>query len=547
MEASASALRLSELDVLVVDCQATAVASRGHLLEIGWARAGAALTPPTAYLIAMPDGARIPPAVARITGITDRMMRAGLEPGAAWRALAATASTITSQPAPTIIHFARFEGPFLRRLAGGAPPLDVVCTHAIAQRLLPDLPRRSLRALAGYFGRAVGALRRSADHVDATSFVWRQLVPLLEAEGVSTWNELKTWLLTTAPTRSRRRVWPMPPEIRLNLPDAPGIYRMLRTGGEVLYVGKAASLYHRVNSYFRHQHGFPERMLEMLSQARAISFDMTPSALEAALLEADEIKRLQPPYNTALTDGDRHLWFAARNLCHHSPQPSARCPVGPFPSAETLEQFAALTEGSRTAVGRGRWAPEVAVFDEGYARFREAHMELSLVELPMAARLLRIGRRLWREGRRDRDADADEGTGSERRMKTWTPVYVQLSLEWLVTRAALARRRATWFTRLADATVAWQEPEASRPRRIVVENGEMRTVDDADGEPAVPPGYRRSAMARREAFTLARFDRLRVLTTELKRLSAAGAPVGVRFGTSPPIAGARLASLLAWL
>ena len=60
----------------------------------------------------------------------------------------------------------------------------------------------------------------------------------------------------------------MPREVRLSLPDAPGIYRMLRTDDSVLYVGKAASLHHRVNSYFRKQNGIPERSLEMLSQAR---------------------------------------------------------------------------------------------------------------------------------------------------------------------------------------------------------------------------------------------------------------------------------------
>jgi excinuclease UvrABC nuclease subunit len=80
---------------------------------------------------------------------------------------------------------------------------------------------------------------------------------------------------------------------------------MLRTDDSVLYVGKAASLHHRVNSYFRKQNGVPERSLEMLSQARAISFDVTPSPLEAALLEPDEIKRHRPPYNVALTIQDR--------------------------------------------------------------------------------------------------------------------------------------------------------------------------------------------------------------------------------------------------
>lgn len=31
-------LPLSQLEVLVIDCQATAAAPRGHLLEIAWAR-----------------------------------------------------------------------------------------------------------------------------------------------------------------------------------------------------------------------------------------------------------------------------------------------------------------------------------------------------------------------------------------------------------------------------------------------------------------------------------------------------------------------------
>src|SRR4029079_9903880 len=83
---------------------------------------------------------------------------------------------------------------FLRALAGGAPPLDIVCTHDIACRLLPDLPRRGVRALTGYLGRAGGPLRRSADHVEATAFVWRELARLLEDQGISTWSALHDWL-----------------------------------------------------------------------------------------------------------------------------------------------------------------------------------------------------------------------------------------------------------------------------------------------------------------------------------------------------------------
>src|SRR5438094_10054877 len=162
---------LSQLDVLVVDCHATAAAPRGHLLEIGCARGRNTVTHQHACLIALPDGEQIPPAVSRITGISEHMMRAAVDRQLALRALPGQAASLTQQPAPTVIHFARFEQPFLRTLGAGLFPLDVVCTRGIARRLLPNLPRCRRRALAGYFGRAVGARRRSADHVEETALV----------------------------------------------------------------------------------------------------------------------------------------------------------------------------------------------------------------------------------------------------------------------------------------------------------------------------------------------------------------------------------------
>jgi DNA polymerase-3 subunit epsilon len=547
---SGSVLPLSQLEVLVIDCQATAAAARGHLLEIGWARARTTITRAHVRLIAFSDGEHIPPAVARMTGISEAIVRDGVDAQLAWRELADDAAGLTPQPAPTVIHFARFEQPFLRKLAGGEPPLDIVCTCDIAGRLLPDLPRRSLRALAGYFGRAVGTLRRSADHLEATAFVWRELVSLLEEEGVATWGALHEWLATPIDSARRpRRVWPMPRDVRLSLPDRPGVYRMLRTSGDILYIGKASSLHHRVNSYFRKQHGVDERLLEMLSQARAISFDVTPTPLEAALLETDEIKRHRPPYNVALTAADRALWFTSPDLGHRSPHPSSACPLGPFASAETLDRFGALARADRAALGSGRYAFDAATFNAGYERLCAMHRELSRVDLSAHARLLQLGTRLWREGRRDRDVDDDENTtGSGRGVTAWTPELVQVSLEWLALRAALARRRAMWLTRLVDASVVWREPGMNGARLMVIENGEIvvSTGVHAEATPPIPPSYRRPVMARRELFTVACFDRLRVLTTELKRLVAAGAPVALRFGVAPALADSRLASALLW-
>jgi DNA polymerase-3 subunit epsilon len=540
---------LTELDVIAVDCQATAAAPRGHLLEIAWVRWQGTARDTRSCLIRLPAGERVPSAVTRITGISTRAAGHGVEPHVAWRQLLEDAAGLAQKPAPAVIHFARFEYPFLSMLARGSPPLDIVCTHEIARRVLPTLPRRSLRALAGYFGRDVGLLRRSASHVEATAFVWRELIPLLQQEGITTWSDLRQWLAAPLRRATQRRVWPLSRDVRLAVPDAPGVYRMHRKGGDVLYVGKSSSLHHRVNSYFQKQSRVPERMLEMLSQVRAISFEVSPSPLEAALLEPDEIKRLHPPYNVALVEVDRVLRFAAPDLSVYAQRPSPLCPLGPFSSTEVLDAFSALATGSPAALGRGRYGPGPEVFTAGRARFVATHREFERDDISEHLKLLHLGTRLWREGRRDHDDDEHEADSVRRPAPAWTSEQVQRALEWVALRASLARRRAKWLTRLCDATVVWSEPGASGCRLIVIENGDITAREDVDPAaiPPVPSGWARSTAARRAAFTVARFDRLRVLTTELKRVVAAGASVSLRLGAGPALANTRLARVLSWL
>ena len=102
----------------------------------------------------------------------------------------ATSAPGWSMPAPCVIHFARFELGFLedlhRRFGEGPFPLDIVCLHEVARRLFPELPRRNIRALAGYLGHSPELVRRSAGHVEASAFIWRAVLPALESAGVRT-------------------------------------------------------------------------------------------------------------------------------------------------------------------------------------------------------------------------------------------------------------------------------------------------------------------------------------------------------------------------
>ncbi len=85
------------------------------------------------------------------------------------------------------------------------------------------------------------------------------------------------------------------------LPNASGVYRMIDTAGEVLYVGKARNLKNRVGSYARGQ-AHSNRIARMISETAQMEFVTTSTESEALLLEANLIKQLRPRYNVLLRD-----------------------------------------------------------------------------------------------------------------------------------------------------------------------------------------------------------------------------------------------------
>ena len=91
---------------------------------------------------------------------------------------------------------------------------------------------------------------------------------------------------------------------KFKLPDSPGIYFFLGRGGKILYIGKATSLKDRVKSYFARDIFLTRSPLiaKMLEDAVRVKFIKTDSVLEALILEAREIKRYQPTYNSKEKD-----------------------------------------------------------------------------------------------------------------------------------------------------------------------------------------------------------------------------------------------------
>jgi excinuclease ABC subunit C len=90
-------------------------------------------------------------------------------------------------------------------------------------------------------------------------------------------------------------------EAARHAPSAPGVYRMIGAGGDVLYVGKAKNLKKRILAYARPA-GLVSRIARMVAVTASIEFVSTATETEALLLEANLIKRLRPRFNVLLRD-----------------------------------------------------------------------------------------------------------------------------------------------------------------------------------------------------------------------------------------------------
>ncbi len=102
------------------------------------------------------------------------------------------------------------------------------------------------------------------------------------------------------------------------LPSSPGVYRMLDSAGEVIYVGKARSLKARVSNYARLQ-GHTNRIARMITATVTMEFVTVATEAEALLLEANLIKRFKPRFNVLMRD-DKSFPYILISRDHDAPQ-----------------------------------------------------------------------------------------------------------------------------------------------------------------------------------------------------------------------------------
>jgi len=91
------------------------------------------------------------------------------------------------------------------------------------------------------------------------------------------------------------------------LPQEPGVYLFKSAQGEILYIGKAASLRDRVRSYFQPTENLKTQRL--MREVSDFEYIVTQSERDALILEATLIKQHQPRYNIRLKDDKRYPYI----------------------------------------------------------------------------------------------------------------------------------------------------------------------------------------------------------------------------------------------
>jgi excinuclease ABC subunit C len=91
-----------------------------------------------------------------------------------------------------------------------------------------------------------------------------------------------------------------------NLPAEPGCYLYRSAKGEIIYIGKAKSLRHRVRQYFQSGRGMDAKTQELVSRIRDLEFIVTDTEVEALVLESNLIKLHKPKYNIQLKDDKQY-------------------------------------------------------------------------------------------------------------------------------------------------------------------------------------------------------------------------------------------------
>jgi hypothetical protein len=271
--------------------------------------------------------------------------------------------------------------------------------------------------------------------------------------------------------------------------------------------------------------------------------------------------------NLALTSDHRQLYYLSRDFNRHAEQLDEVCALGPVMTISIFTAAAAignyLTSNQSTidapdiprmlAMPR-RHCPDPACLCLGMELFRKKYHPFFRNAL-VVNDLIRIGRLSWIEKMNRRqtieqtEIESEDETVQEQFV--WTPESVVTAFESIVRHCGFLLRRARWLTMLSEATISWKvrDPASDMHNCIILSKGGVveRYFSNAKNSLPVPPGAGLRFKDRQANLRLHTYDRLRVLTTEIRRLVAEHRPICIRLYHKVYLHEDQLQRVLKWI
>jgi DNA polymerase-3 subunit epsilon len=238
-------------------------------------------------------GARIPPFIEQLTGISNEMV-ADAPP------FEAVAAEILHRLEGRLFvaHNARFDYGFLKnefKRMGLAFRAPVLCTVKLSRLLYPEHHRHNLDSLIQRHGLQAGGRHRALADARLIHQFWQKI----HVDRGSDQIEAALKKLCARPS--------LPPHLDAglvdDLPDTPGVYLFYGENELPLYVGKAKDIRKRVLAHFSADHSSAKEMA-LSQQVRRIDWIETAGEIGALLKEAALVKQLQPTNNRQLRRND---------------------------------------------------------------------------------------------------------------------------------------------------------------------------------------------------------------------------------------------------
>ncbi|MEZ4828047.1 MAG: exonuclease domain-containing protein [Bacteroidia bacterium] len=230
----------------------------------------------------------IPDFITRITGIDNDMVREAPR----FFEVAREIVEIT-RDAVFVAHNVRFDYSFVQkefRQLGYTYSRKQLCTVKLSRKVFPGMPSYSLGKLCDALHIPNLRRHRAGGDAQATLALFQMLTAPESPASEYDLMHQEIAQVKLPPNLDRA--------VLENIPDDPGVYYFIGEKGKILYVGKSNQIRKRILSHFQGAYK-ANRSIRMLEQIQDISFEVTGSELIALLLENEEIKRLQPPFNRA--------------------------------------------------------------------------------------------------------------------------------------------------------------------------------------------------------------------------------------------------------